>query len=78
MPSLPNKKEKKDKKEKKFKTKVFVATWSGSGDSSDESESEEDRVNICFIVEDDLEDEVNDPNSYPLIELQETFDLLLD
>lgn len=71
-------KKKKDKKEKRFKKNVLIATWSGSNDLSDKSESEDKKANICYMAKSGLKDEVNDPNSYYLNELQDTFDLLME
>lgn len=69
---------KKDKKEKRFKKNVLIATWSGSNNLSDKSESEDEKANICYMAKSGLKDEVNDPNSYSLNELQDTFDLLME
>lgn len=66
------------KKEKRFKKKVLTTTWSGSVDFSDESEPKEERTNICFITKSDLEEVVDNLNSYSFFELQETFYSLLD
>lgn len=70
--SLENEKEGNEGKE--VLKKVLKTTWSGS----DESELEEERINICFMTKSDLKKEVDNPKFYSLFELQEKFDSLLD
>ncbi|XP_031274469.1 uncharacterized protein LOC116132935 [Pistacia vera] len=38
------------KKDNFYKKKVLAITWSGSDDSSDEDESDEEQVNLCFMA----------------------------
>ncbi|XP_031264437.1 uncharacterized protein LOC116122767 [Pistacia vera] len=41
------------KKDKFYKKKVFSTTWSESGDSRDEDESNEEQANLCFMAKED-------------------------